>query len=59
MTNNWLLTIRTGDKVSTSPMLCLGGAISHAEAMEVAVSQFGKERVISIIDKTYQPTQSL
>lgn len=56
MTKNWLLTIRTKlrdgtEKVSRSPMLSLDGDISHAEAMEVAVSQFGAERVISVTEK--------
>lgn len=53
MTKNWILTIRTklrdgGEKVSRSPMLCLDSEISRDEAMEVAVSQFGKDRIISI-----------
>ena len=55
-TNKWLLTIRTGDKISTSPMLC-DVPISYDDAMAVAVSQFGADRVISVIGKTYQPSK--
>ncbi len=47
MTTKWLLTIRTGDKVSTSPMLCTE-PISYEDALAVAVSQFGADRVISV-----------
>lgn len=55
MTKNWLLTIRTKmrdgtEKVSRSPMISESD-ISHSEAMEVAISQFGAERVISITEK--------
>lgn len=50
MTNKWLLTIRTGDKISISPMLC-EAPISYGDAMTVAVSQFGAERVISVTEK--------
>jgi len=48
MTKNWLITIRTGDKVSTSPMLCLEQEISHSEAMAIVASQFGAARVIEV-----------
>lgn len=59
MTKNWLLTIRTRlrdgtEKVSRSPMLSLDGHISHAEAMEVAVSQFGAERVIKATEVNHE-----
>jgi len=55
MSKNWLLSIRTKlrngtYKISASPMLC-EYEISNNEAMEVAVSQFGAERVISVIAK--------
>jgi len=55
MTKNWILTIRTKmrdgtEKVSRSPMISESD-ISHSEAMEVAISQFGAERVISITEK--------
>lgn len=55
MTKNWLLTIRTKlrdgtEKVSRSPMLC-DTDISRDEAMLVAVSQFGAERIINIEEK--------
>jgi len=57
MSKNWLLTIRTklrngAYKISTSSMLC-EYEISHDEAMEVAVSQFGAERVIKITEVNY------
>ena len=55
MTKNWLLTISTKmrdgtEKVSQSPMISEND-ISYSEAMEVAISQFGAERVISITEK--------
>lgn len=55
MSKNWMLTIRTKlrdgtEKISTSPMLC-EHEISYREAMVVAASQFGFERVISVIAK--------
>jgi len=55
---NWIITVSTRlrdgtEKISRSPMLCLDSEISHAEAMEVAVSQFGCERVIKITEVNY------
>jgi len=55
---NWIITVSTRlrdgtEKVSRSPMLSLDGDISHAEAMEVAVSQFGAERVMKVTEINY------
>lgn len=55
MTKNWLLTIRTNlrdgsEKISRSPMIC-DEPITQDEAMAVAASQFGEDRVLSVEEK--------
>lgn len=55
MTRYWLLTIRTiqrdgSEKISRSAMLC-SEPIDHPEALEIAYSQFGASRIISVDPK--------